>query len=236
MEKKKLLIADENEEFQLALTDALKDYYQIRCCSNGREINYLLRTFCPDILVLDLMLPEADGLSLLESAVLINLHPLVIVTTRFTSPYIELSLMKRDVAYMMMKPCNIQDLVYRVLDLQRTYDQELRNWTAEVLNKFKMRSRRKGYTYLLDAVPIAILNPKFAITRDVYPVLKKKYQTSEDAAYHAIREAIDSIWTEENRTLRMEYFPYTEERPDNSDFISGLAAYYIRKFGNIRKG
>ena len=59
MEMLKLLIADGTEEFAQALCDSLQGVFYIRTCANGREALSLLRSFGPDVLVLD---EPVDGL------------------------------------------------------------------------------------------------------------------------------------------------------------------------------
>ena len=88
MDAMKLLIADGNEEFRRALAAELEGAYRIRCCADGKEALSLLRSFVPDVLVLDLMLPALDGISLLQSAVGAGLCPMVLVTSRFYNDYI----------------------------------------------------------------------------------------------------------------------------------------------------
>ena len=61
MDAMKLLIADGNEEFRRALAAELQGAYHVRCCGDGKEALSLLRSFVPDVLVLDLMLPELDA-------------------------------------------------------------------------------------------------------------------------------------------------------------------------------
>lgn len=78
MDAMKLLIADGNEEFRRALAAELQGAYHVRCCGDGKEALSLLRSFVPDVLVLDLMLPELDGISLLQSAASAGLCPMVL--------------------------------------------------------------------------------------------------------------------------------------------------------------
>lgn len=107
MDAMKLLIADGNEEFRRALAAELQGAYHVRCCGDGKEALSLLRSFVPDVLVLDLMLPELDGISLLQSAASAGLCPMVLVTSRFYNDYILGALGELSVGYMMRKPCDI---------------------------------------------------------------------------------------------------------------------------------
>ena len=64
-----LLIADSNDAFRQQLAEAFKPHYHIFTCADGREALEILRREHCDCLVLDLMLPELDGISMLEMAV-----------------------------------------------------------------------------------------------------------------------------------------------------------------------
>ena len=73
---RKLLIADCNEDYRTALDNALKDQYHVLCCRTGTEAWELLHREHPDIFVLDLMLPELDGLTLLERCCADGIRPI----------------------------------------------------------------------------------------------------------------------------------------------------------------
>ena len=84
----KLLIADCSEEYRTALTAALQDRYHIRCCRTGTEAWTLLHQERPDILLLDLMLPELDGITLLERICADGIHPMVLALTPLWTDYV----------------------------------------------------------------------------------------------------------------------------------------------------
>ena len=75
MQMLKLLIADGTEEFRLALAEQLAGSFVIRCCHQGKQALEMIDSFRPDVLVLDLMLPELDGISLLQQLAERNAMP-----------------------------------------------------------------------------------------------------------------------------------------------------------------
>ena len=85
---RKILIADCNEDYRVALTAALKDCYHVRSCRTGTEAWTLLNQEQPDIFILDLMLPELDGLTLLERIYAKGLRPVVLAVTPIISTYV----------------------------------------------------------------------------------------------------------------------------------------------------
>jgi len=62
MEQKKILIADDNENIRDALTYLLEDEgYQLWLAKDGAETIQKVKEFRPDILFLDIMMPEVNG-------------------------------------------------------------------------------------------------------------------------------------------------------------------------------
>ena len=62
MKQKKILVADDNENIRDALTYLLEDEgYQLWLAKDGAEAIEKVREFRPDILFLDIMMPEING-------------------------------------------------------------------------------------------------------------------------------------------------------------------------------
>ena len=62
MEQKKILVADDNENIREALTYLLEDEgYQLWLAKDGAETITKVKEFRPDILFLDIMMPEING-------------------------------------------------------------------------------------------------------------------------------------------------------------------------------
>jgi two-component system alkaline phosphatase synthesis response regulator PhoP len=62
MKQKKILIADDNENIREALTSILEDEgYALWTAKDGAEALRKVREISPDILILDVMMPEISG-------------------------------------------------------------------------------------------------------------------------------------------------------------------------------
>jgi len=60
--ERRVLVVDDDESIQGFLVDALvDDGYVVRTATNGDDALTLLRAWRPDLILLDLMLPEMDG-------------------------------------------------------------------------------------------------------------------------------------------------------------------------------
>ena len=75
----KLMIADTAEETRQLLADHLGAQCAVATCADGEAALQLLQTFVPDILVLDLMLPQVDGLSVLRQLRRLEMPTMVLV-------------------------------------------------------------------------------------------------------------------------------------------------------------
>jgi CheY-like chemotaxis protein len=88
----KILIVDDNADHTMALARVLEAKgHEVRSAANGREaINQVLSNV-PDVVVLDLLMPEMDGASFLEvvrSYVRLQAIPVVVLTGVPESPLV----------------------------------------------------------------------------------------------------------------------------------------------------
>lgn len=60
--KKKIVVADDEPFILSALQDTLSDSYSVTTASNGAEAIRLAQKVMPDLIILDVMMPEMDGL------------------------------------------------------------------------------------------------------------------------------------------------------------------------------
>ncbi|GAB5551299.1 MAG: hypothetical protein Sapg2KO_08900 [Saprospiraceae bacterium] len=63
--QKKVLIVDDEPHIRMALSFLVqKEGYQVAQAENGKAAVQILKEFTPDVAILDVMMPEMDGLSL----------------------------------------------------------------------------------------------------------------------------------------------------------------------------
>lgn len=233
MERRKILVADSSEEFREELVRLLAASYDVQICRDGLRACELLDEYRPDMMVLSLALPELDGLGVLK-AVAAGLHrPKILVTTRFVSPYVEVSVQELGVDYVMLKPCDMGAVVDRIGDLigRDTQaapkavgpEQVVRN----MLLALDISTRHDGFRYLQTAVLLYARDPMQSVTKSLYPAVAKQHNSNAQSVERGIRMAIGSAWNRRNESAWRRYLPTGRDgivpRPTNTEFISHLA-------------
>ncbi len=107
-----------------------------------------------------------------------------------------------------------------------------RNLEVEVtrmIHQMGVPAHVKGYQYLRDAIvcvvqEVALLG---AVTKELYPMIAEKYNTTPSRVERAIRHAIELAWDRGNIEFMNRFFGYTinvdRGKPTNSEFIAMVA-------------
>ena len=233
MDKLKLLIADGTEDFRLALANMLRGAYQVRCCADGIRARELLREFTPDVMILDLMLPGFDGISLLQWAAEWDIRPVVLATSRFVNDYVAEEMNRMGVGYLMLKPCDISATVARVSDLGQRIRPVLvtapepATEVSNLLRTLGVPTKLRGYAYLREAVLLMAQSPSQSVTKVLYPEVARRCGCAAMHVERGIRSAVATAWSQRDEAVWRLYFqPDTSgtiPRPTNAAFISRLA-------------
>ncbi len=235
MDMPKLLIADTSEEFRQSLTAALSGIGTVRTCATGAQALELLRSYRPDILVLDLTLPELDGISLLYRAADENLCPQVLATTWFISTYVSAAMSRLGVNYVLQKPCNVDALVGHVSDLAAQLQPavitpaDIQSASSNLLLRLGFASKLDGFGYLQTALPIYMEDSSQAITKELYAAVGKLYNKDGKQVERSIRNAITIAYNKRDDALWRDFFPCPPgtplPKPTNGNFIARMATY-----------
>lgn len=238
MEKMKLLIADGTEEFRADLAQATRDTYSVQVAKEGYEALSMLQSFLPNILVLDMMLPGLDGISLLQKAAEQGIRPVVLATTRMLSDYMSQTLERMGVGYVMVKPCDAAAVVARLGDLSQNgktamfTNPDPRVLISNLLRELGIPTKLKGYGYLREAIETYAKDPSQSITKELYSTVGERYNATITQVERGIRTAIEYAWEHRDGKVWQRYFTAGEHdcgRPTNGAFVSCLAEYLVMK-------
>lgn len=100
---------------------------------------------------------------------------------------------------------------------------------TRMIHQMGVPAHVKGYQYLRDAIVSVVQEVSLlgAVTKELYPMIADKYQTTPSRVERAIRHAIELAWDRGNVELMNKFFGYTIDvdrgKPTNSEFIAMVA-------------
>ena len=241
MDKVKVLMIDDNVE----LINAVKEYFKsskiieiVDEAHDGLEgFEKIEKTIC-DIIILDLIMPKKDGLYVLEEMKKNNINKKVIVATSYNTQEVIREVSDYGVNYYILKPFDFTDLEKRILELSNKkknsknidlHHNNIQISITKILHELGIPSHIKGYQYIRDGVCLIFDNPNMigGITKELYPELAGKFDTTVSRVERAIRHAIEVSWNRGNWDLMEEIFGNSVDidraKPTNSEFIVTVA-------------
>ena len=225
---RKLLIADCNEDYRTALAAALSSQYQVLCCRSGTEALAMLYQEHPDIFVLDLMLPELDGLTLLERISANGVCPMVLAATPIFSDYVFSCAQRLGIEYLVRKPCAIEAIASRIQDLSRRLKApepktDPVSYVTNLLLALDISTKHNGFSYLRESILLMAKDPAQSVTKVLYPEVARLCGCNKENVERSIRTALDRAWEKRDGQMWQNYFPNAQQKPSNAVFISRLA-------------
>lgn len=243
MENKiKLLLTEEPNEFDEETVRFLsnKNFALYYASKDGEELLNKIKEINPDVVMFDLFLTRLDGISVMrhirqgEGA-----KPLFIAFSTFRSALLEQEAMNNGASYFVMKPYNIKDLSENIIMLMNTKNTLTDNIgkvnlnievkITEILHQIGVPAHIKGYHYLRDSIQMSVEKPEIinAVTKELYPSVALKYETTSSRVERAIRHAIEVAWDRGDVDVLNSYFGYTihnsRGKPTNSEFIAMIS-------------
>ncbi len=238
-----VFIADNSEEFCKQLTAALHHTQGFQVVGTANDGESALRAICegkPNVVVLDMMMPKRDGISILKTINTMDAKPVTLATSAFITEYVATAVSDLGVRYLMLKPCDVTAIVERLEELRVTGEHRLtlprkqektsiESMVTNIIHEIGVPAHIKGYQYLREAIIIAVndMDVINAITKVLYPQVAKTFQTTPSRVERAIRHAIEVAWDRGDLDTLQRFFGYTvsntKGKPTNSEFIALIA-------------
>jgi len=232
----RVLLANSNEDFTRNLSATLRQterYAIIGTALDGVSAMELLRQLKPEILVLDMMLPKADGIAVVKAASLLDKKPLILVLADFMTEFVGAALQQHGVEYVMLKPCTTAAIAERLDQLRESGKPKERpnieTMVTSMIHEIGVPAHIKGYQYLREAIILAVKDMEVinAITKVLYPQVARTFATTPSRVERAIRHAIEVAWDRGDLDTLQRFFGYTvsntKGKPTNSEFIALIA-------------
>lgn len=238
-----VIVADDNIEFCNVMNDYFMtqmDINLIGIASDGFEALDMIKEKKPDLVILDIIMPNLDGLGVLEK---LNEEkpehmPRIIVLTAVGQDVVAQRAISLGADYYVVKPFDMEVFTRRMrqmFDNTLYIDKEKKtSWypgsgregveknnpgdieaeITKIINGIGIPANVKGYTYLRRAIAIAVEEPKIlsSMTRELYPTIAEIYNTTGSRVERAIRHAIDIAWSRGQLENMYEIFGFAATR------------------------
>lgn len=222
----KVLIADDNERLSKILCEFINEQSDMECigiADSGKQCIQMIKESDPDVVILDIVMPETDGLGVLNELGGLQNKPVIIITSAiYTEKTVQLSL-QLGAEYFFRKPYDLYDVVKRiqeyVKDEPKLKNKDISNHSTveidEMLSSMGIPKNSKGFIYLKDIINLylALHNIKL---NNAYKNIACKYKSNWRTIEKAIRRAI--ISGHENQTTVYSEL-YGRDIPSTLDFI-----------------
>ena len=244
MEKIKLLVIDDNE----TLVTLMKEYFEssqdvevVLEAKDGEEGINIIKKHQDrfDMIILDLVMPKKDGLEVLRFIQENRIDKRVIVLTSYNSQDMIRKVAELGADYFILKPFELDVLQEKVLEVANSYtgngesidlyNNNLQVSITKTLHELGVPSHIKGYQYIREGISLIYNNPSIVggITKELYPEIAKKYNSTTSRVERAIRHAIEISWNRANWDFMESMFGYSVDidkaKPTNSEFIVTIA-------------
>ena len=227
----------------LSTIDVVKKYFSkessikiSKVVNDGEEAIKEVNSTSYDVILLDPILPKVDGIAILKNMYDNNIKSKVIIYSNFNNESIIKSIAKYNISFFMLKTINMDLLKERIIDATKIDYQEyeyvdnyMQQKISKLLHDLGMPSHIKGYQYIRDAIEMMHNNPSLfsGITKEVYPFIANKYNTTSSRVERAMRHAIEVSWSRGDYDLMDDIFGHSVDfdraKPTNSEFLATLA-------------
>lgn len=251
-DKISVLIADDNKDVANELAEFLKttpDITVTAIANDGNEALALIEETSPDVAILDIIMPERDGLSVLKKlSENKSKKPICVMLSVTGSAGIMDTAMNLGADYYLLKPQKpqaiaevirlftghidrktLQENIVASYAPQQGTPVDLETLVTEFIHELGVPAHIKGYQYIRSAIMMVVEDMDLLnyITKQLYPTIAKKYKTTSSRVERAIRHSIEVAWSRGKPETMDQIFGYTVDtgkgKPTNSEFIAMVA-------------
>lgn len=204
----------------------------------------------PDIIILDLLLPNKDGIAVMEEVnQLGDLGYKFIVKGNLSQIKFFESVCKGNLknifVYIVNETQHDFDMyenivqisksktkdvyIYKTEDSMFSDQSKLEVMVTDIIHEMGVPAHIKGYQYLRSSIMMSVKDMDIlnSITKQLYPSIAKEYETTPSRVERAIRHAIEVAWGRGKTDTINELFGYSmnsgKTKPTNSEFIALIA-------------
>lgn len=234
--KVKILLADASDDARGLLQAALErcgHFEVVASTGDGTQVLELVRVHKPDLLVMDLVLPGLDGLSILRKLKEGD-RPEVLITSNFVRQEMVAEAGNLGAAMFISKPYNEDAMIEHLLRIAEKRSEQfhapgLEEMVTAIIHEVGVPAHIKGYQYVREAIMITVEDMEVinSVTKVLYPEVAKRYHTTPSRVERAIRHAIEVAWDRGDIETLQRFFGYTvsniKGKPTNSEFVAMIS-------------
>lgn len=238
------LVVDDSMEF----TSSVKEYFKnnavikiVDVLNDGEKaVDYIKKhQDSIDVILMDLIMPGKDGLQILEELEEAKIKKHMIILSSYRKDYTIRMTSRYNVDYYMLKPVNLSSLENRIKEVmdenkvelytEKQVNPKIQLQVTELLHNLGVPSQIKGYQYLREGILMLYESTGLigGITKEVYPEIALRYNTTPSRVERAIRHAIEVSWNRADYEMMNKIFghsiDYDRAKPTNSEFMVTLS-------------
>lgn len=222
----------------------------VGCINDGNIAFDVIKKKEPNIVLCDVMLPNKDGLEIMEELdnyarlkvkflVLANSSQIRFIEKVYRDKYknILLELVDDSIRDFDLKQ-EVEELayckktglvVYKKEESEEELDSKLEYSVTSIIHEVGVPAHIKGYQYLRSSIIMSVKDMDIlnSVTKQLYPAIAKEQGTTPSRVERAIRHAIEVAWERGKMETINDLFGYSasqgRDKPTNSEFIALIA-------------
>ena len=245
MQQKKIVILESNHDTAQAVAESLRGEGFEVCgeSDDGSEGVELIERTKPDVVLIGLVLKGLDGFGVMDALRERKIPARAIVTGTFADDEIVARVMAKGARYYLMKPLSPPVVAARAKELaadagkaapapavrEKRSPASLDEKISGIFISIGIPPHIKGYGYLREGIKMAVADPSIInnVTKQLYPKIAEKFNTTASKVERAIRHSIEVAWNRQrvdaiNAVFGVRVYIGTD-KPTNSEFIALVA-------------
>lgn len=220
---KRILLVVQSKEYGQRIREELEHDYAVTLCHTAKEAKVHMAQR-PDGMLIEMQLPDVDGLQLLES--LFWTPPVILSLAVCYSPYEYQRLKELGVGHCMRTPCHFRAVANRLRDMMKVRDTDHHDpeqQATDHLLRLGISPNETGGRQLRIGIQLFAQDRNQKISKELYPAIAILCNTTPSGAEIQIRRTITDAWNQRDPECWSEYFPNLRRQPANKLFLSTLA-------------
>lgn len=225
----KIIVADDNKDFNLSFTKYLtkdKDLEVIDMTLTGKETIHSYISNAPDVLILDLNLPNSNGIEVLKTLCKYDSYCNILIVSGSYKLRNKLSDISK-VYKIFTKPCSFEEIVTTIKEMHLISKIDIEKQIKNLLNKLNFNMQSIGTKYLIDAIITANSHSSLYKMDQIYRIVSIKYNVNQNIVKWGINNSLATMNRFSNQNLIYNTFVQYDGRKISAKYFLYLMLEYI---------